>query len=261
MSDPDRIVDGHPSALARELLRAAAEERPPQSLLERTLHTSGLGGSAALGVGLSSSASAANAGGASGSASGVWLFAIKSIGLASVTAALATGAALQWSTSAVESSLPRTVPVLRKAAPQLDTPPAAVSAPQTEAQSLNEQPRASAVERFEPKQPPARGPHGDSAAERSLPSVLLREEAALIDQAREAVAGGNGAPALRVLDLHARRFSRPYFLPEALYLRMQALRLAGNPRAARKVAERLLATSPNGPQAASARALLRAEAP
>lgn len=102
---------------------------------------------------------------------------------------------------------------------------------------------------------------GDGTTSEPRTDTQLEEEARLIDRAREAVTAGNSGLALRELDAHGARFARPVFRPEALYLRMQALRLNGNEEAARQIARRLLTAYPNGPQAAAARAFLKTSEP
>jgi outer membrane protein assembly factor BamD (BamD/ComL family) len=108
----------------------------------------------------------------------------------------------------------------------------------------------------EPALPPA--PTLPRVAPTAQP-LQLSDEANLIDEAREAIAGGDAPGALRILENHRRRFPQPRLQPEALYLRMQALRLEGHLEAAIRVAQHLLAEYPNGPQSAAARAVVNAE--
>jgi len=84
----------------------------------------------------------------------------------------------------------------------------------------------------------------------------LRDEVALLDQARAALASGNTAAALSALDRHKREFPRGFLSSEAEVLRVEALVKAGRTAEARAQGERLLSREPNGPQAKRVRSLL-----
>jgi hypothetical protein len=77
-----------------------------------------------------------------------------------------------------------------------------------------------------------------------------------IDRARAALAAGNPAQALAVLDDYERVFRKRGFGPEALYLRMEAWASLGRTAETRAAAERLLASYPNSLHTARARAVL-----
>jgi hypothetical protein len=93
-----------------------------------------------------------------------------------------------------------------------------------------------------------------AAAPSGEPSIAA--EVAAIDEARSALSSGNAAKVASALDTYDRLPGPHRLAPEALYLRMEAAARSGNTAAARASAERLLATSPNGPHAARARQVL-----
>jgi len=244
MKDPERLADRPPSALARSLLAGALAEEPPRSLLDRTLTTASAAGAQASGGAASTSV-----------ASGVAGTLVKYLGLGAVAGALATGAAFEVSRSDPQAVSPAQATPPEPARP---TPSAqAAEGPTFPAPTEPERP-------LSPSELPLLGVTGPlptvaRAAEAPDRADSLREEALVIDRAREAVATGNASGALRALDDYRLRFEKPAFHPEALYLRMQALRLRGDERAARELARQLLVAYPNGAQAASARAFLKAE--
>jgi hypothetical protein len=245
MKDPERLADRPPSALARSLLAGAYDEEPPRSLLDRTMTTVSTAGAQAS-VGAASTSAASSVAGTLA----------KYLGLGAVAGALATGGAFELSRGAPQ------------AVSQPQTAPAALGEPTPGAHAAEGAalPEPAAPERpISPSELPllgVTGPLPTVAREQAAPpdhADTLREEALVIDRAREAVATGNASGALRALDDYRLRFEKPAFQPEALYLRMQALRLRGDERAAREFARQLLVAYPNGAQAASARAFLKAE--
>jgi hypothetical protein len=263
MNDPIRLIDEHPSPVARSLLSAGLGEEPPPSLLERTLAPLGVGVATTV---LAHAAQAGTAGVATGVVStappaavtaGASLFVttVKWVGIAGIGGGLLVGAARGLSPSSPPAEAPaeivRALPATTSiAAPTLHRPlvvddraretPAAVASMPT--------PRLS-----------GRTSRATTDAEAKKRSALLAEEAKAIDEAREAVATGDAARALSVLDAHRQKFDKPLLEPEALFLEMRALRARGDPSAAARVAEELLRRYPSGPQAAAARAFLRTQ--
>ena len=281
MTDPERFSDRHASAVARMLLAGARDEEPPSSLLRRTLGSAGAAGAVSLAAEahatVTTSGAAVAGSGATGvgttaavAAKGVLATVIKSVGIGGVVAALATGAALELQQGASQSPSPAPSVDAAEIRSPKRAPEAAVQQRTPESERHISPVELPPLEISEPA--PLRDPH-QAAAERAGASdtmlrdearfsdTVLRDEARFIDRAREAVASGNGGVALRALEDHRSRFKRPVFQPEALYLRMQALRLLGNEAAARQVAKRLLAAYPSGAQAASARAFLKTSEP
>lgn len=256
MKEPRRLVDEHPSPLARSLLNAGRAEEPQSSLLENTLmatigvvplvlnHPPVQSPSA---VNPANSVTAASASAGSVKAMTLLAASVKWVGIVSVGGALTISGVRGYRAIRPNPVAASHAP-LRAGAKVVE--PSVRVAPEPAI-------RLSPADSFEPASAAsAQRAVKTTSSSAATPQALLSEEARLIDDARAAVARGNGSEALRVLDAHRRRFERPRLRPEALYLRMQALRLQGNINAASHVAERLLADYPNGTQSAAARALL-----
>jgi hypothetical protein len=75
----------------------------------------------------------------------------------------------------------------------------------------------------------------------------LGAETALLEDARAALAGGDAAGALSLLDEHERAFPRGVLVEERLATRVFALCSLGRRTEAESVAERLLRQSPSSP--------------
>ncbi len=80
----------------------------------------------------------------------------------------------------------------------------------------------------------------------------------MLDQARRALATGDGRRALEALDDYQRVFPNGALIPEAIYLRVRALRAVGAIDAARDIAGRALATWPDNPKSNELRAFINA---
>jgi hypothetical protein len=80
-----------------------------------------------------------------------------------------------------------------------------------------------------------------------------------LDDARSALASGNSARVIAILDAYEKRPGPHRMSQEAQYLRMEALSRAGFTAAAQIAARGLLSSSPNGPHAARAREILGGE--
>jgi TolA-binding protein len=93
-------------------------------------------------------------------------------------------------------------------------------------------------------------------ADTAIPAETLSREIAIIDRARGLLTAGRAAEVMAVLDDYEHRFSQRHFAPEAHYLRLEALLLAGRAAEARALAQRLLASYPTSPQSEKARQLL-----
>jgi hypothetical protein len=99
-------------------------------------------------------------------------------------------------------------------------------------------------------------PEAPAASGVPLDAETLAEEVKSVDRARAALAAGQAAQTLVVLDEYERRFRKRGFAPEALYLRMEAYTSLGRTAEARTAAERLLTNYPNSLHGARARAVL-----
>lgn len=84
----------------------------------------------------------------------------------------------------------------------------------------------------------------------------LPAELALLEQARGAIAAGDPARSLSVLDRYPKRFPQGSMAPEATMLRIEALVKVGDRGAATRTADTFLASDPESPYAARVRSLL-----
>ena len=261
MKDPGRLVHHHPSALARSLLTAAINEEPSETLLASTVASIAMGsavvaiaqasrvaGGSTPPMTVSTASAAASVSGAGVKGAVILVTTVKWVGIASVGGVLALSGVR---TLKRETRKPVEPPHLVQ--PRSSLRPAEPSSAVLPVAAPIE---LSSSTPTDPALPPA--PTLPRVAPTAQP-LQLSDEANLIDEVREAVAGGDGPGALRILENHRRRFPQPRLQPEALYLRMQALRLEGHLEAAIRVAQHLLAEYPNGPQSAAARAVITAE--
>jgi hypothetical protein len=251
MNDPERLLDGDSeSPLVRTMISAARDEQPPERALQRTLLAVGagvavLGASAAAGgasIGATSSAIQAT------TTTSFGLIA-KWLGIGASAGLLTAGAALQVEQHFADRPTPRLTAA----------PPAAVeAAPANQAGA----PRPIAPTQRDPEpgakqpakaRPPALAP-SEPLLEEDDPS--LNAEVAALDRARKALASGNSERALAELGAYNKEFPAGRLGPEALFLRMEAAAHRGDHAAAESAARQLLASHPNSPHAARARAVL-----
>ena len=279
--DPVRLCEESGSELLKALLSAAREEGPNPAALQSTLTAVGVGSGIIATAGTASGVSAASvASGASGGAHGLagaaslgsakgvasttLLVVAKWLGAGALAGVMATSAAYVVSEQVAPTRSVAATPTAQKSAPLVlpkAPPPAATSIPAVPVAS--EEPAAPAL-----KPPtaaalpaPTNSLGAPSAAPLSVPaevdpSAPLAAELALLDSARQALAQGNAAHALRSLDDYDAQFRHPNLAPEALYLRLEALTLRGDKAGTLAVARRLLQAYPSGPHAARARSVL-----
>ena len=99
--------------------------------------------------------------------------------------------------------------------------------------------------------------HGGGTSDGSAPAAEtaaaapdgVREELAMLEAARSALASGAADRALQLLTRHDRRYPHGSFRPEATVLRVEALARSGDTEAARALATRFLADHPDSPLA------------
>jgi hypothetical protein len=84
----------------------------------------------------------------------------------------------------------------------------------------------------------------------------LAAEAALLEDARDAVARHDGAAALAVLNRHSKTFPRPALADEAFVLRVEAISTQGDHERVRALASPWLANHPTSPYAPRVRRVL-----
>jgi len=88
-------------------------------------------------------------------------------------------------------------------------------------------------------------------------AFALGAEVAMLDQARAALASGDGALAIRMLDDYKKRYRSGNLLPEATYIRVQALLKTGNQTAARAMAAHAQSMWPDSPVSKELSALVK----
>jgi hypothetical protein len=153
-------------------------------------------------------------------------------------AAVAMAAPLPGPVVAPSPSSPAAVP-----APPATAPPAAASA-------VPPPPPLAALPA--PSAPPA----SPTALEPAPPALGLGQQVAALDRARDALASGSAAGALRQIDDYDRQFPRGALAQEAAALRIEALFQQGSRAAAFLLADRFLASNPRSPHAARIRLLV-----
>jgi hypothetical protein len=248
--------DGAPKSVAR-LLEAAANERPTQASLAKSLSAAALGlgalagSSSASGAALGVATKATLLGGATWFKTGVFVAGI----------AVVTTGGVYVATSPVPAASQPTVSTPRPSAAAPAPPAPAVSPAPEVSRAIEPWTPATASVGPTPRPAPAQLSPGapKPALEATTPleaADQLAEEVRWVDAARAAVAAGQGAEALRLLDGYDQRYRSRGFAPESLYLRMRALVSLGRGEEARAVASRLARSYPATPQAARARELL-----
>jgi hypothetical protein len=240
MNDIEPWLDTDAPPDVAESLRAARSEAPRRAVVERCVTLIGTGGA----VALSSSVAGAAASGAGGKALGAAL--LVKWGLAGFAggAVLIAGIELTERAAKVARTQPPPPPsVTSSSGPAADASPVRpATAPLASVESPT--PRSVSPDR----------PSGPSVDER------LAAELSLLSSVRAAIDHRDADTALRLLVEHSRRYpTDARLLPEARYLRLEALELAGRRQDARDVARRILELDPRGPHAARAREVLDKE--
>jgi hypothetical protein len=218
MTDPSRLLDGDATETERVLLEAGRCEQPGSDGVRKA--------ATALGVAavISTGASVATAGKAGTIALLQWVAIALAGGSGVVLGALWLG---RSPTSAPEPSADPPAAVVPVPPAKAAVPPAPIA------------PSASAAPMRYP--PPVRPP---------APVVVsLKDETALLDVARRALASGNPPGALAALDRYAREHPRGMLSEEATLLRIESLDQSGNRAAATQLARQFLASHPGSPHA------------
>jgi len=214
MKDPKLFADEGATDFERRWLSAARAEEPPPEVVNRIERALGVGAGAAAPP--ASPAPAAAKGG---------LSALRIAGLSALGVGGAVGLVLL---------LARPTP-----APETDRPvPVVESAPASTAQPI----AAPAIA------PPSDVPTTEEKRTSSGPGAL-RDEIALIDGARAALAAGSPSQALSLLERYRTRHPHGMLLPEALAMRIEAIDRGGEHARARALARAFLADYPQSPLA------------
>ncbi len=246
MNEPARLLDAGATDLERQLLVAATAEPPSMAAAART--AAALGVQPLLAPQLAVAPTVAQVPHAAGR--GVSWLKIAGWSLAGlvVAGAVATAVAPRAPSAQWHAKAP-VAPVGAPASPQVE---AVATRPRSVAPPVGV--------------PPAPEESGVSTAGHAAKSSSgtntgaakggIREEIALLDQARSALAGGDGKGALRHLATYSQRFPRGELSAEATLLRIEALAATGQRQAAESLARRYLATHPNSPHAKRLESLL-----
>ncbi len=220
MNEPRRLIDDSPSELESALLRAGRDYRASATTHTKTLAALGLASSATL---LAKSSAAAS----------LWSLKGLLVGGA-VVGVVATGVVLVRAPAARPDTVPAELERRDRAA--IITP----TTPKGPAEESAAPPEALPEDAAEPAAPnPARTPVTPSRA------ASITAELQAIDAARSALAAGNGARALALLDEHARRFPGGRLHLEAEVLRIEALARSGQGPTARTRARAFVERHPN----------------
>jgi hypothetical protein len=215
MSDPEPLLRGEGTAFEREMLDAAARERPSAEMLGSMQQALGIG------------TSAVKAGASAGS----------SLAAYAAVAVLAVGGAViglvSWRDppppAAPAASVQRALPAKLPAALPEPTPSPVA-------------PAVSAMGRRNEPVPAAQAP-----SKPATPADELRDEIRLVDQARAALRSGATERAIRLLERYGRRYPRGAFRQEVQVLRVEALERQGERREASALAREFLEQHPDSP--------------
>jgi hypothetical protein len=224
MKDPKLLVNEGATDFERRWLSSArAEELPPEVVgrIERAL---GLGTGAAAAAAAAAAATAAPPAKAATAAAAGSLAALRIAGLS----ALGVGGTVGLVLLLAHPSPPT---------PTADRPPPARSSAAPGAPAIGASPAMVT--------PPAATAEKPTAAA----GGALRDEIALIDGARAALAGGSTAQALALLERYRAHHPRGMLLPEALALHIEAIDRSGEHARARALARAFLAEYPQSPLA------------
>jgi hypothetical protein len=252
MNEPKRWIEEAPPEAVARLLAAAEAEKPSEGSLQRVLVGVGAGLGATGAAATASAVATAGTGAALATgkavAAGAW---VKWVVL-SVAAVGAGTAAVRQASRSVEAPraavtvAPQPVSLAPVAAPVVA---ATTAAPRVVESPPIIEPQKLPVVAAKPAAPPA------AATDAPIDAERLSEEVRAVDRARGALAAGRATDALAALDEYERSGGRR-FVPEALYLKMQAFLALGRKAEARATAERMLRAFPQSPHTARARRVL-----
>jgi len=249
MSDPTRRALEPSCELEAALLRAG-RTRAPEEARKRALR---LAAAALAASGVAAGASgAATAGGTvvkgASAATLHWISIAGLVGAGAVTAAVAVAR----HDDALTPSIPATT-ATQSASATLPKPIVQKTAVALQPSAPAETPAADLPATARPTATPVPQP-----ATSTEPASRIGAELSILEQARAALAAGNPARALSILDEYATRFPHASMAPEAAVLRIEALERAGDAPAARRVADAFLLANPESPYAGRVRSLVGA---
>jgi hypothetical protein len=239
--------------LFKRAVDAAKREQPPAALTKRMAQGVGLTAGALM-------ADSAEAGGTAGKVSpNVGDVALQGNALAGMggglkTAAVTKSSGLLWLGGSAAAAALATALFVVQAPPnapapapivQVTAPPAqleeALPSPTPKVSDTRAQPEASSVPPNAPARPLGNAVGSSSPREPSgSPKPTLRDEIALVDEARAALRAGNAEQVLTLCRKYEARHPRGSFGPEISALRIEALVRAGRRAEARALAERFV---------------------
>jgi hypothetical protein len=236
MKDPHRLLtDDTATDFERLLLGAAARERPTELQRRRMHRAIGL---SQIGLFLMSAKTLAGVAG-------------QSVVMAVIAASLAGGSSTPKSASSASVSAPMTS--ISHSETRIHR---AVDTSESQTTSeISEMPAERSVEAGVPVSKPVSGVRA-SGGTRRLPD--LREEIALMDQARSALRSAAPTRALTVLQQYRGQFPQGSFGQEAAVLRIEALAASGNHAKAVAEANGFLSRNPNSPHSERLRRIVAA---
>ncbi len=269
MSDPSRLRDDATTdGFELALLRSARVDREPDDGVARALATLGLaatGGAVALAGSstVSSSGATSSAGGGAGVAGAAGGALAANVSGVVLLAALAiTGAVLGFSPSSDPPDVAGARPSLAAEGPATSSvsAPAPVAMPEGEAAVVVHVTDLPSAVPERASVAPARGtsPRAPSVAS---PRATVADELALIDQARAAIASGDGAGAEKALDSYEVRFPNGSLVLEAKLARIEMLVARGDDAGALDLGERFLREHPRTPYERRVQVLMRRAQP
>jgi hypothetical protein len=254
MTDPRRLIDEGATEFEAKLLAAGQRDAVSQRSRRRVL--AGLGLSAAFGASAASSSASAVTAGLLTGVKWIGICALGGLGIWGGTQLLERNPERRGGAATISqrSSLPQNATQKNTAQSKVDAIAAApVSASATPA-GFPPTPTRSSIVRL--GQRDARRANSEPPQHRVRDT--LRDELAMLDEARKALAGGDANRALRLLDDHGRVYPVRRLGAEATVMRIEALRARGDLAQAASIGERFLAQHPNGPYATRVRSLIGA---
>ena len=263
MSDaPSRLLDDSPRGVSARLLGAARRETAPASSRLRALQV------ASASAGLTAAGAIGAARVVRGVAFRAWMgvlgVVVVALGVAVVLVTrngagthVSTSSASTQSSSTSATTESTTEPPRSNEAPAVDPPTIAANAPAEPVASnvavANEKLAASPkLDAPTTSTPPTAAPTSNASSSAS-PPMTLAEEIATLDAAKHALAGGDPAGAIAVLDRYGKDVPKPHLAPEAMELRIEALHALGRDDEACALSKHFLELYPSSPLSARAR--------
>jgi hypothetical protein len=252
MKDPLRLLDEGATTAELSLLRAGMTEEPSEQSVQRLASLLGLaGGAAVLTAATKSSAAGAVASGAASKMAAKWLV-LGALGVAGGAAIVFAGSAAAHRAPPPARGSSGALRVDERGLPGVVAPVPNGLTGEGVVLPVTEATRGAAS--AEPAAPLPRSPAAEGAGRASSPSIA--REIAALDVARRLLGSGNPRGALGALDDYEAQAKTGMLRQEATLLRIEALAVAGDASAARRLAHRFLQNHPHSPHENRVRALV-----